>query len=69
MDTSLPRNRPKAGDIKIEAEHVSYTDRNKIQILKDLNFAWGQGGMIFGIAGVQGNGQVELVDLMTKRGR
>ena len=66
MDTSIEKSQPKAGDIKIEVEHVSYTDRNKVQILKDLNFGV-RGGMIFGIAGVQGNGQVELVDLMTKK--
>lgn len=66
MDTSIEKSQPKAGDIRIEVEHVSYTDRNKVQILKDLNFGV-RGGMIFGIAGVQGNGQVELVDLMTKK--
>ena len=42
------------------------TEENGVQVLKNLSFGV-HGGMIFGIAGVQGNGQVELVDLMTRK--
>ena len=47
-------------------ENLSYTDRNKVQVLKNVSFGV-RSGMIFGIAGVQGNGQVELIDLMTRK--
>ena len=66
MDTSIEKSSPKPGDIKIRVSGVSYTDKNKVKVLKDVSFGV-RSGMIFGIAGVQGNGQVELVELMTKR--
>lgn len=66
MDTSIVKSRPKAGEIKIAVEGLSFTDKNQVEILKDLNFGV-RGGMIFGIAGVQGNGQMELIDLMMKK--
>lgn len=66
MDTSIEKTSPDPGEIKISVKDISYTDKNKVQILKNLNFGV-RSGMIFGIAGVQGNGQVELIDLMTKK--
>ena len=66
MDTTIVKTAPKPGDIRIQVEGLSYTDRNQVRVLKDLSFGV-RGGMIFGIAGVQGNGQVELIDLMTKK--
>lgn len=66
MDTTMIKSQPKLGDIKIAVEEVSYVDKNQVEILKNLSFGV-RGGMVFGIAGVQGNGQVELVDLMTKK--
>ena len=66
MDTTIVKTAPKPGDIQIQVEGLSYTDRNQVRVLKDLSFGV-RGGMIFGIAGVQGNGQVELIDLMTKK--
>ena len=66
MDTSIEKTEPKPGDLRIQVEDLSYTDKNGVQVLKNLSFGV-HGGMIFGIAGVQGNGQVELVDLMTRK--
>ena len=66
MDTSIQKTVPKPGDVRIEVENLSYTDRNKVQVLKNVSFGV-RSGMIFGIAGVQGNGQVELIDLMTRK--
>lgn len=66
MDTSIEKTPAKQGDVRIMAEHVSYTDKNQVKILNDINFSV-HGGTVFGIVGVQGNGQVEMVDLMTKR--
>ena len=66
MDTSIARTPYHAGEIRMKAEHVSYQDQNGVSVLKDVSFGV-HGGMVFGIVGVQGNGQVELVDLMTRR--
>ena len=66
MDTSIEKTEPKPGDLRSQVEDLSYTDKNGAQVLKNLSFGV-HGGMIFGIAGVQGNGQVELVDLMTRK--
>jgi len=65
-DTSIVKSEKKYGENKVRVEHVSYIDRNQVQILTDINFGV-KSGMIFGIAGVQGNGQVELIDMMTKK--
>lgn len=66
MDTTIVKTPAKCGEVKISVEDVSYTDKNKVQVLKDISFSV-HGGMVFGVAGVQGNGQVELVELMTKK--
>ena len=66
MDTSILKTVPKPGDVKIQVKNLSYTDKNQVKLLNNINFGV-RGGMIFGIAGVQGNGQVELVELMTKK--
>ena len=66
MDTTIEKTAPKPGELRIEVENLSYTDRNKVQVLKNVGFGV-RSGMIFGIAGVQGNGQVELIDLMTRK--
>lgn len=66
MDTTIVKNQPKAGEIKIAVKDVSYSDGNQVEVLKNFNFNV-RGGMVFGIAGVQGNGQVELIELMTKK--
>ena len=66
MDTSIQKTVPKPGDVKIQVKNLSYTDKNQVKLLNNINFGV-RGGMIFGIAGVQGNGQVELVELMTKK--
>ncbi len=66
MDTTITRTPCKKGEVGIAVEKVSYTDKNGVEVLKDFSFSVRQ-GMVFGIAGVQGNGQVELIDLMTKK--
>ncbi len=66
MDTSIKKSEKKYGKNIIHVDHISYTDRNKVQILSDINFGVKK-GMIFGIAGVQGNGQVELINMMMKK--
>ena len=66
MDTTITRTPCKKGEVGIAVDKVSYTDKNGVDVLKNFSFSVRQ-GMVFGIAGVQGNGQVELIDLMTKK--
>lgn len=66
VDTNLLKKEIKKKDLQIKVSNVSYEDQEHVPILKDINFGV-RGGMIMGIAGVQGNGQVELVKLLTKR--
>ena len=52
-------------EIKLKVENVSLKDpMTNIKILEDINFEI-QGGEILGIAGVSGNGQVELANLIS----
>ena len=66
LDTSIERVRLPKGEIRICVKDLSYTDPSGIDILKNISFS-AHSGEIFGIAGVQGNGQVELIELLTKR--
>ncbi|MGN0406240.1 MAG: ABC transporter ATP-binding protein [Bariatricus sp.] len=66
LNTSIDRHEKKYGRVNVQVEHLSYKDKNGVQILRDVSFSMRQ-GMIFGIAGVQGNGQVELVDILTRK--
>lgn len=65
MDTSVQKPAQEYGEKIVAVEEVSYTDAAKVQVLKNVSFGIRK-GMIFGLAGVQGNGQVELVQAMTK---
>ncbi len=52
-------------EIKLKVENVSLKEpMTNIKILEDINFEI-QGGEILGIAGVSGNGQVELANLIS----
>lgn len=66
MDTSIKKEVREFGELGISVNNVSYKDENDVQILKNVSFGVKK-GMIFGIAGVQGNGQVELVDMMSRK--
>lgn len=66
MDTSIAKKEQCYGKNAIGVKDLSFTDNNQIEILKSLNFGV-KSGMIFGIAGVQGNGQVELINMITKK--
>ena len=66
-DVSLnyDKTRSSYGEVLLEMKNVtSKTDSGKV--LKNVSFAL-QRGMILGVAGVEGNGQTELVEILTKR--
>lgn len=65
LDLDYNREPPKPRGVGISVKAVSLYRGQEKPILKDINFNVKR-GTILGIAGVQGNGQVELVQLMTK---
>lgn len=65
IDTDLVKQDINLQESRIQVRDVNYHDKENVPILKDVNFTV-KGGTILGIAGIQGNGQVELIELMTK---
>ncbi|MDD7306265.1 MAG: ABC transporter ATP-binding protein [Peptoniphilaceae bacterium] len=54
----------KLGDEVLRVENLHVKDRRKLEVLKGLSFSLRR-GEILGIAGVDGNGQTELIDAIT----
>ncbi len=54
----------KSDEVSLVLDNVNYFDNNKIQRLKNISFDLKK-GEILGICGVDGNGQVELVENIT----
>lgn len=52
------------GEVLLQAEHLSVTDSLGVQRLKDVSLTLRAGEML-GVAGVSGNGQSELMDVLT----
>ena len=57
------RKQQSAGEVIFEISGLNYTDSEKRQKLKDVHLQV-QAGEIVGIAGVEGNGQLELVNVI-----
>ncbi len=53
-----------AGEVLLQANHLSVTDSLGVQRLKDVGLTL-RAGEIVGVAGVSGNGQSELMDVLT----
>ncbi|BES64391.1 ABC transporter ATP-binding protein [Gottschalkiaceae bacterium SANA] len=64
-DVELGMQRPgkKAGSVAFEVKNLSFQSRGK-QILKQINLKVHH-GEILGIAGIEGNGQTELLEILT----
>ena len=54
----------KRGDIVLKVKNVSYVSDAGVQVIRDVSFNV-YAGEILGIAGVEGNGQTELVEVLT----
>ena len=65
IDTAITKEKQKFGKSVITVDALSYKDEAGMEVVKNISFGVRQ-GMVFGIAGVQGNGQVELVNMLTK---
>ncbi len=64
IDTARLPASAKIGDVRLSVKNISYIDDENIQILNNINFDI-QAGEILGIAGVDGNGQTELINILT----
>ncbi len=52
------------GDVRLSVKNISYIDDENVQVLKNISFDI-RAGEILGIAGVDGNGQTELIKILT----
>lgn len=60
----VPKEEAKPGEIEMKAEHLSYTNDEGVKVVDDVNFCVRRGEIV-GIAGVQGNGQTELIEMIS----
>lgn len=61
----LEKGPARPGEALVKVEDVSYYGGSAVPVLDHVSFSV-RAGIILGVAGVQGNGQVELVELMTR---
>lgn len=57
----LAKKVPKYGKEVLKVEHLTVKDKNNFEVVKDVSFSI-RSGEVFAIAGVSGNGQVEIAD-------
>lgn len=60
----VPKGEAKPGEIEMQAEHLSYTNDEGVKVVNDVSFCVRRGEIV-GIAGVQGNGQTELIEVIS----
>ena len=64
VDLELEKDAPKIGDVVLEIKNLEVLDERRQVTVDDVSFDV-RAGEILGIAGVQGNGQTELVEALT----
>jgi general nucleoside transport system ATP-binding protein len=60
----LDKTPPRRGEVRLRAEHLSLVDGRGVQMLDDIGLEL-RAGEIVGIAGVSGNGQTELLQVLS----
>jgi simple sugar transport system ATP-binding protein len=61
ISLNIERSIPEQPEERLVVSHINYTDRNGVQMLKDVSFV-ARSGEILGIAGIAGSGQRELLE-------
>ena len=56
-------NKEKLGGVKFQVKNINYI-KEKRSVLEDINFSIKE-GEVLGVAGVEGNGQTELIEILT----
>ncbi len=64
VNLTIPKAAREPGAVVLEARSVGLIDRRGVPLLHDLSFAV-RAGEIVGVAGVSGNGQSELLDILS----
>lgn len=57
----VEKKEPKYQPVVLEVEHLTVKNEDQFEVVKDVSFSI-RGGEVFAIAGVSGNGQVEIAD-------
>ena len=60
----VPKGPSQPGEEALAAEHLCYTDKFGVTMLDDVSFSVRRGEIV-GVAGVQGNGQTELIEVLS----
>jgi len=64
IENNLPRGEYKPGKPVLEVKNLQLSDENGVKLLQDINFTL-RAGEIVAIAGVSGNGQSELMEILS----
>ncbi|WP_058486409.1 ABC transporter ATP-binding protein [Defluviitalea phaphyphila] len=64
VNFKVKKGEPKLGDVLLKVDKLNVKDNRDITAVKDVSFEV-RGGEILGIAGVDGNGQTELIEAIT----
>lgn len=65
VDTSINKVAIKKSETRIKIKNLFYHNGANVPIINDLSFMV-KSGTVLGVVGVQGNGQVELIELITR---
>src|SRR5690606_2598959 len=61
VELTVPKDAPRLGDALLEVENLTVADAQGTVVVDDVSFTV-RGGEVLVVAGVQGNGQTELVE-------
>lgn len=61
VSLEIEKNPPKFGEVILEVEDLNVKSQDNFDLVKDVSFKI-HGGEVFAIAGVSGNGQIEIAD-------
>ncbi len=64
MDFEVHKNPANPGDVLLQVSHLNYRNKFGVQMINDVSFSV-RAGEIVGVAGVQGNGQTELISVLS----